>query len=320
MKNCKIVEFRPNFVGRIRERKREASSVLSIRLGVMKKILTKDNLMQFVLLNAGTLLVTFGVYFFKFPNNFSTGGVAGISIILTKYFPHFSASNFTSIFNFVLMIIGFLVFGKDFGFKTAYSTTMMSAVLEFLDRVYPMTAPFTDEPLMELIFAVGLPAVGSAILFNIDASTGGTDVVAMILKKFTSMKVGNALLVSDSIITLMAGVAYGMKVGMFSVLGLLIKSTLLDVVMESFHMCKSFTIVTKEPQPICDYIINVLHRSATELPGMGAFAHEDETIILAVMTRGQAVHLRRFIRQNSPKTFMMITNTSEIIGKGFRGN
>lgn len=285
----------------------------------MKKYLTKDNLMQFLMLNGGTLLVAFGVYFFKFPNNFSTGGVAGVSIILTKYFPNLSASNFTTIFNMILLVIGFLVFGRGFGFKTAYSTILMSGTIELLDWLYPMNAPFTDQPLMELIFAVGLPAVGSAILFNIDASTGGTDVVAMILKKFTSMKVGNALLASDLIITLAAVVAFGMKVGMFSVLGLIIKSTLLDSVMESFHQCKYFTIITKDPQPICDYIIHELNRSATELPGRGAFAHEDETIILTVMTRGQAIHLRRFIRQNSPKTFMMITNTSEIIGKGFRG-
>ncbi len=285
----------------------------------MKKYLTKENLKQFLMLNAGTLLVACGVYFFKFPNNFSTGGVSGISIVLTKYFPHFSATTFNTILNMLLLVVGFLVFGKGFGAKTAYSTILMSFSMQILEKVYPMTEPFTDQPLMELIFAVGLPAVGSAILFNIDASTGGTDVVAMILKKFTSMKVGTALLVSDSIITIMAGVAYGMKVGMFSVLGLLIKTTLLDTVMESFHMCKYFTIVTKEPDKICNYIINELHRGATRVPGQGAFAHEDETVILTVMSRAQAVMLRRFIRQNTSHSFMMITNTSEIIGKGFRG-
>jgi uncharacterized membrane-anchored protein YitT (DUF2179 family) len=286
---------------------------------VMKKYLTKENLKQFLMLNAGTLLVACGVYFFKFPNNFSTGGVSGISIVLTKYFPHFSATTFNTILNMLLLVVGFLVFGKGFGAKTAYSTILMSFSMQILEKVYPMTEPFTDQPLMELIFAVGLPAVGSAILFNIDASTGGTDVVAMILKKYTSMKVGTALLVSDSIITIMAGVAYGMKVGMFSVLGLLIKTTLLDTVMESFHMCKYFTIVTKEPDKICNYIINELHRGATRVPGQGAFAHEDETVILTVMSRAQAVMLRRFIRQNTSHSFMMITNTSEIIGKGFRG-
>ncbi len=285
----------------------------------MKKYLTKENLKDFLLLNAGTLLITLGVYFFKFPNNFSTGGVTGISIVLTKYFPSISASSFVSILNMVLLAIGFMVFGRAFGFKTAYSSIFMSAVLELLQRFYPMSAPFTDQPLMELIFAVGLPAVGSAILFNIDASNGGTDIVAMIMKKYTSLDIGKSLMLSDLVITLLAGVAYGMKAGMFSMLGLIIKTTLLDSVMESFNMCKYFTIVTKDPDMICDFIINKLNRSATRVKAQGAFAHEDETIILTVMTRGQAIHLRRYIRSNVPHTFMMITNTSEIIGKGFRG-
>lgn len=285
----------------------------------MKKYLTKENLKEFLLLNAGTLLITLGVYFFKFPNNFSTGGVTGISIVLTKYFPSLSASSFVSILNIILLVIGFMVFGRGFGFKTAYSSLFMSAVLELLQRFYPMSAPFTDQPLMELLFAVGLPAVGSAILFNIDASNGGTDIVAMIMKKYTSLDIGKSLMLSDLVITLLAGVAYGMRAGMFSMLGLIIKTTLLDSVMESFNMCKYFTIVTKNPDLICNFIIKELNRSATCVKGQGAFAHEAETIILTVMTRGQAIHLRHFIRLNDPKTFMMITNTSEIIGKGFRG-
>ena len=265
------------------------------------------------------LLITIGVYFFKFPNDFSTGGVTGISVVLTHYFPSLSASNFVTILNLALLVLGFIVFGRGFGFMTAYSSVEMSLALELLERFCPMSAPFTDQPLMELIFAVGLPAVGSALLFNIDASNGGTDIVAMILKKYTSLDIGKALMASDLIITLMAGVAYGMEAGMFSFLGLIIKSTLLDSVMESFHMCKYFTIVTKNPDLICDFIINTLGRSATRLEGQGAFTREDETVVLTVMTRMQAIHLRQFIRRNDPKTFMMITNTSEIIGKGFRG-
>ena len=285
----------------------------------MGKLLTKDNLVKFAVLNGGTLLITIGVYFFKFPNDFSTGGVTGISVVLTHYFPSLSASNFVTILNLALLVLGFIVFGRGFGFMTAYSSVEMSLALELLERFCPMSAPFTDQPLMELIFAVGLPAVGSALLFNIDASNGGTDIVAMILKKYTSLDIGKALMASDLIITLMAGVAYGMEAGMFSFLGLIIKSTLLDSVMESFHMCKYFTIVTKNPDLICDFIINTLGRSATRLEGQGAFTREDETVVLTVMTRMQAIHLRQFIRRNDPKTFMMITNTSEIIGKGFHG-
>ncbi|HIT93736.1 MAG TPA: YitT family protein, partial [Candidatus Faecivivens stercoripullorum] len=131
----------------------------------MNKYLSKENMKEFLLVTAGTLLVTIGVYFFKFPNNFSTGGVSGISIVLTKFFPHFSASNFVTFLNMFLLVIGFLVFGKGFGAKTAYSTILMSGVLELLDFFVPMSKPLTNQPLMELIFAVGLPAVGSAILF-----------------------------------------------------------------------------------------------------------------------------------------------------------
>ena len=149
----------------------------------MGKILTKENLIRFGILNAGTLIITIGVYFFKFPNDFSTGGVTGVSVVLTHYFPSLSASNFVTILNVALLILGFLVFGRGFGFMTAYSSLEMSFVLELLERFVPMDAPFTAEPLMELLFAVGLPAVGSAMLFEIDASNGGTDIVAMILKK-----------------------------------------------------------------------------------------------------------------------------------------
>ncbi len=285
----------------------------------MNKYLSKENMKEFLLVTAGTMLVTIGVYFFKFPNNFSTGGVSGISVVLTKFYPQISASNFVTILNTLLLIIGFLIFGKGFGAKTAYSTILMSALLELLDYFVPMSHPLTSQPLLELTFAVGLPAVGSAILFNIDASTGGTDIVAMILKKYTSMNIGRALIASDLVITLLAGVAYGPEVGLFSIFGLIIKSTLLDSVLESFHMCKYFTIITKNPDMICEYIIRSLNRSATCIEGKGAFTHEDETIVLTVMSRAQAVMLRRFIWKNDPKTFIMITNTSEIIGKGFRG-
>ena len=274
---------------------------------------------EFLMLNLGTLLVAAGVYFFKFPNNFSTGGVSGIAIVLGRYIEALTPGTVVSILNYLLLAVGFLIFGSGFGFKTAYSTILMSGSIQLLEIVYPMTAPFTGQPLMELLFAVGLPAVGSAILFNIDASTGGTDVVAMIMRKYTSLNIGKALLVSDSVITLAACAAFGMETGLFSVFGLIIKAFLVDSVIESFNMCKYFTIVSRNPEAICEYITKELKRSATVVPGVGAFSKEEQTVVLAVMSRAQAVLLQKYIRHNDPAAFMMITNTSEIIGKGFRG-
>ena len=188
---------------------------------------------EWFLITFGTVLMTLGIYFFKFPNHFSTGGVSGISIILGHYIPGMTPGTFVTVINVLLLIIAFLVFGKSFGIRTVYSSLLMSFLLRGLEIVIPLSAPLTSQPLMELLFAVGLPAVGSAILFNLDASSGGTDIVAMILKKYTSLNIGIALLCSDILITLGACVAFGMETGLFSVLGLIIKSLFIDVVVES---------------------------------------------------------------------------------------
>ncbi|MGN0764743.1 MAG: YitT family protein [Aristaeellaceae bacterium] len=274
---------------------------------------------EWLLLLLGTTLTAAGVYFFKFPNNFSTGGVSGISVILGHYFPSATPGDFVMGINMALLLVGFLVFGKGFGIKTAVVSTLMSGMIWVLERVVPMDHPMTSQPLMELIFAVSLPAVGSAILFNLDASTGGTDIVAMVLRKFTSLNIGNALMISDSIITVMACVAFGMETGLFSILGLLMKSLLVDMVLENINTHKYFHIITTHPREIEEYITKTLKRGATELHGEGAYTHEGRSILLTVMNRRQGILLRRYVRSVDPHAFVLIMNTGDIIGKGFRG-
>ena len=182
-----------------------------------------------------------------------------------------------------------------------------------------MDAPMTSQPFLELLFAVSLPAIGSAILFNLDASTGGTDIVAMILRKYTSLNIGRALMYSDLIITLLACVAFGMETGLFCIAGLVMKSVLVDMVLENIKIHKCFHIITSKPEPIIQYITEELHRGATEMHGEGAFTHENKTVLLTVMNRRQAILLRKYVKTVDPNAFLLITNTGEIIGKGFRG-
>ena len=279
----------------------------------------KQIIREWLLLTLGAILIGMGVYFFKFPNNFSTGGVSGISVILAHYLPSVTPGDLVFIINGVLLVIGFLVFGRSFGVRTAYVSTLMSSFISLMERVLPMTEPMTTQPFMELLFAVGLPAVGSAVLFNLDASSGGTDIVAMLLKKYTSLNIGNALMCSDCVITFAACVAFGMETGLFCVTGLVIKCVLVDMVLENIKIHKCFHIITSYPEPIVDYITNVMHRGATELHGEGAYTHEGKTILLTVVNRREALQLRRFIKTVEPGAFLLITNTGEIIGKGFRG-
>lgn len=285
----------------------------------MQKETKAQTLKDYGMLTLGTLLTAFGVYFFKFPNNFSTGGVSGISIILAHYAPTLSAGAFVFIINQALLLVGFAVFGKAFGIRTCYASLLLSGVTWGLEYICPMSQPLTSQPLLELIFAVALPAIGSAILFNMQASSGGTDIVAMILKRHTDINIGNCLLCVDFVITVVSCHAFGIETGLFNVLGLLLKSVIVDMVLENIRVLKCFQIITSVPDEIKDFIVNVLGRGATELHGEGAYTHENKTVILTVVNRYQAIKLRQYAKKVDPHSFILITNTGEIIGKGFRG-
>ncbi|MEF9839732.1 MAG: YitT family protein [Lachnospiraceae bacterium] len=271
---------------------------------------------SFLLLTSSILIMAIGVYFFKFSNNFTFGGVTGLAVLVAKA-GVISASDFTFISNMVLLAIGFLVFGKGFGIKTAYCSILLSVALSSLERLMPMTHSLTDQPMLELAFAIALPSFGSAILFNIGASSGGTDIIAMIVKKFTSFNIGRALLITDLLITIAGCFVFDIKTGLYSFLGLAIRSLMIDNVIESFNTCKYFNVVCSHPDPICYFIVHELHRSATTCNAKGAFSGQDRYIIFTAMKRSEATKLRDFIKTEEPHAFILISNTSEIIGKGF---
>ena len=192
-----------------------------------------------------------------------------------------------------------------------------SVALSTLERVCPMDHPLTDQTMLELCFAIALPALGSAILFNIGSSSGGTDIIAMILKKYSSFDIGKALLVTDIMITVAGCFVFDIKTGLYSFLGLTIRSFMIDNFIEGFNLSKYFNVVCDEPEPICNFLVHELKRSATIVHAQGAFSGKDKYIVFTVLSRPQAVRLRNFIKENQPSAFMLISNTSEIIGKGF---
>lgn len=150
-------------------------------------------IMEYGLLTLATFIMVIGIYAFKFPNNFSFGGVTGIAVVLSKFLPS-TPGSITFIINMALLVMGFIFLGKGFGVKTAYISILMSLALSFSEKIYPMSKPLTEEPVLELVFAVALPAVSSAIFFNMDASSGGTDIIAMILQLFAMIRNLSAIL------------------------------------------------------------------------------------------------------------------------------
>ncbi len=284
-----------------------------------RKDTMKKKLLGFITMTLGTLLAACGVYFFKFPNNFSTGGVSGVSVILAKLIPDISVGTLVLIINVALLIVGFIFLGRDFGGKTVYCSLLLSLSINALEKFIPMSAPLTNQPFMELCFAVLLPSVGSAFLFYTNSSTGGTDIIAMILKKYTSMDIGKALLMADAAIAITSGIVFGPETGLFSVLGLVSKSFVVNNVMAGLTVSKSCTIIVSKDHSstVCDFITKELHHGATVMNSKGYYTDEERVVIISVINKAQIQTLREQLRLIDPKSFLIVTNTNETYGRGF---
>ena len=276
----------------------------------------KWNLKHFFLLTASTLLMAFGTYFFKFTNNFTFGGITGLAVLVAKT-GLMSAGDFNLVASMILLIAGLIILGKEFAARTAYCSILLSIALSVMERLWPLSEPLTSQPMLELCFAIALPALGSAVLFNIGSSSGGTDIIAMILKIYSSFDIGRALMISDAVITTASFFVFDIETGLYSFLGLAIRSFMIDNFIESFNLSKYFNVVCDHPEPICDFIVHTLGRSASVCLAKGAYSGKDKYLILTALNRVQAVKLRNFIKNEEPDAFILISNTSEIIGKGF---
>lgn len=284
----------------------------------MKKLFSSVKYWAF--LNLGILMMSVGIYFFKTPNSFATGGVSGISIVLAILFPQISQATYMLIINVILLILGVIILGKECGLLTIFCSLMMSAETWLFEYFVPLKAPLTGSPLLELVYAVMLTGIGAAIIFRCKASSGGTDIVALILRKFTNMNVGRALLFSDFLIAVSTFLVAGVGSGLFSLAGLFAKVFVVDDILDSMNMCKAFTIITTKANEIDDYIMNELNHSATVHKAVGAYTGEDKQIIITVCRRTEALRLRKRVKEIDPNSFIIITKTSEIMGKGFRDN
>lgn len=274
-------------------------------------------LKNFLVMTLGCILLATGVYFFKIPNGFATGGVTGIGTILAKLTP-ISAGAWIWALNIALLLLGFIFLGKQNGIKTVYCSMLYSAITYIFEIVFPLSSPISNEPLLELIYAMLLTSIGSALIFNSDASSGGTDIAALILKKFTSVDVGKALLAVDFIVASSSFLVFNVTAGLFSLLGLFAKAFIVDSVIESLNTCKYFVVITSKREEISEFIIKELHHGATVSAVTGEYTGEEKTMIHTVCKRGEAIRLRRKIKEIDPQAFIIVTTSSEIIGRGFR--
>lgn len=289
----------------------------------MKKI-SWSTVRYWVALNIGILLISFGTYFFKAPNHFATGGVSGLAIILCEFTEKkvswLGQTELTAFMNVFLLIIGFIFLGKGCSLKTAYCTLVYSGEMQLMKFIYPMSETLTNERFLEFIFAMLLTAAGSAIIFNCKASSGGTDIIALIIKKYTPLKdVGKALLVTDFAIACSSFFVFSgdIYIGLYCILGLFTKAFLIDGVIESIAKSKYVMIVTSHPETVAPFILEGLHRSYTSLKAQGGYTGDEKSVLITVCKKMEAYKLKMKIHSVDPDAFVILCDTSEIMGRGW---
>ena len=278
-----------------------------------KKSIIKD---YFYIL-IGSLLMAVSYSFFMVPNGFVVGGVGGLGIVLSKLTAASIGTWLTGL-NIFLLLIGFIFLGKSMGFRTVVCTLLFTGIVDLFEILVPMEGPMSSQPFLELCCAVLLMGIGQAVVFHVDATSGGTDIIAMIIKKHFSVNVGRALLFVDIVICIAAFIVLGPESGLFSLLGIFALTFLIDNVIEVLTSCKYFVIITDKPDEITEFILKDMDHSATLVKGKGVYSRNDKSVIHTVCKRREALHLQRFIKSVDPNAFTIITTSSEIIGSGFR--
>lgn len=276
------------------------------------------NIKRFLFVNIGVILVAVGLHFFLVPNSLAVGGTSGLSIEINHLFPFIPVPYILTALNTILVVIGFIFIGADFGFYTVYASISLGVFLWLLELVVPLNQSLVEGDIfINLIFGIFIQAIGIGIVVNQGASTGGTDIVAKIVETYTRFSFGQGLIMSDGMVTLLATLLYGPKLGMYALLGAIINSTVIDKMIAGFDTKYHITIITNKIEEINQFILVDLYRGSTLYEAKGGYKGDARTIIVTVVDKKDYVKLKEFIRKTDKEAFMYVSNVTEVEGYGF---
>lgn len=272
---------------------------------------------EYLLITFGFIIVAFSIKLFLEPNNIAGGGVMGIAIIVHNLLPRFSVGLLMIAMNVLLFVVAIAFVGGKFGAKTIYASLGLSGAVLLLDK-YTTLQPVTSNLMLATLFGTIIGGIGMGIVFNQNASTGGTDIIAKLLNKFFHLDIGKALLLVDVCVTLFAGLALGADLGMFSLLSAIITGITVDNFIEGINRCKQVMIISAQSDKISQYIIKNLGRGCTMINGKGGFTLKDTMVIYTVLGRGEFIKLRGFIKEIDKDAFITVSDAREVLGEGFQ--
>lgn len=275
-----------------------------------------NELKQYFLITIGVILVAISIEYFFAPNNIAAGGVSGLSIIVNKLVPAISVSTINLVLNLILLVISFILLGKSFGSRTAITSIGLSIAIWAIETFLKPYA-ITEDLIIATIFGTLISALGMAIVFNNNSSTGGVDIIVKILNKFFHVNIGTGILMVDCIIIFMAIIVFGVDIGLYALLSVIILGITVDRFIDGFNSCKEIIVMSSKVDEISKFIMKDLERGCTYLQGKGAFTGKEVLVIYTVLGRSEFIKLKGFIKEIDNNAFISVRESYEVLGEGF---
>ena len=274
-----------------------------------------NKLREFFYITIGIILVSIGLEYFFFPNNIAAGGVSGFALVIQDAF-NIDAGTVMWICNIVLFVLAFIFIGGNFGIKSIYAAFGLSTILSVIEKL-GISYAVTDNLILATVFGSVFTALGGAVVFNQGASTGGTSITAKLLSKYLNMDIGKGLLISDSVVIVLAIYNFGVELGLFGLIAVYLSSNLIDKFIDGINSCKQVIVFTSNEDLVSNYIIKDLDRGCTVFDGRGGYTGNRNSVIFTVLDRRQFIKLKQFIKENDSTAFITVNEATEVFGKGF---
>lgn len=271
-----------------------------------------ETIWEFAMITVATTIVAAAVFFFLIPSHVSVGSISGLAIVIGNFVP-LSIAAITMILNVGLLIVGFLLVGREFGGKTVYTSILLPTVIGIFEKIFPNNASITADPFLDMICYVFVVSIGLAMLFNRNASSGGLDIVAKLMNKFLHMDLGNAMSISGMVVALSSALVYDKKIVVLSVLGTYLNGIVLDHFIFGFNLKKRVCIVSNKEEEIRNYILHVLHSGATIYEAYGAYNLQPRREIITIVDKNEYAKLMTFIEKVDPTAFVTVYTVNKII-------
>lgn len=272
-------------------------------------------LKQYSIITVGVILCAIGLEYFFYPNDIAAGGISGLALVINRVTG--ISNGITMIgFNIVLFALAFWLIGGSFGGNSIYAAFGLSAVLWFMEKFIPVFA-VTENLFLATIFGSVLCAIGLVLVFEQNASTGGTSIIAKMLNKYFHIDIGKSLFYADFFVTILAIYIFGVEKGLYGIIGVYLVGILIDKFIEGFNMCKQVFIISNKSEEIGNFIVNEISRGCTKIQGTGVYSKQKNNILYVVIHRKEFILLKNKIKEIDPQAFITVSDCREVLGEGF---